>query len=181
MYVTNTALDTNSYNIITVCKTVLGEIWKLCWSACCFGKLWKTLKSIPSLVWAVTLTAICSARLRRRRRCYSTCCVPRPVLCMILRDEAKKSAQKSSEEAAIDVKFTVNLHFSSINCSGDNLYFIDPFQRYLLERQKKANQRSFRKRVGGRVVLEPEISGKFSDFTQISFANSDTTSSYRSQ
>ena len=61
---------------------------------------------------------------------------------MILRDEAKKSAQKSSEEAAIDVKFTVNLHLSSINCSGDNLYFIDPFQRYLLERQKKANQRN---------------------------------------
>jgi hypothetical protein len=75
---------------------------------------------------------------------------------MILRDEAKKSAQKSSEEAAIDVKFTVNLHFSSINCSGDNLCFIDPF-----ERQKMANQRSFRKRVAGRVVLELEISGKF--------------------
>ena len=52
-------------------------------------------------------------------------------MCMILRDEAKKSAQKSSEEAAIDVKLTVNLHFSSINCSGDNLCFIDPFQRYL--------------------------------------------------
>jgi hypothetical protein len=28
---------------------------------------------------------------------------------MILRDEAEKSAQKSSEEAALDVKLTVNL------------------------------------------------------------------------
>ena len=108
-----------------------------CWSINL--ELWKTLKSIPSLVWAVTLTAICSARLRRKRRCYSTCCVPRPVLCMILRDEAKKSAQKSSEEAAIDVKLTVNLHFSSINCSGDNLCFIDPFQRYLKGKKWQIN------------------------------------------
>jgi len=88
---------------------------------------------------------------------------------MILRDEAKKSAQKSSEEAAIDVKFTVNLHFSSINCSGDNLYFIDPFQRYLLERQKKANQRSFRKRVGGRVVLGTRNFGKVLRFHRKQF------------
>ena len=37
-----------------------------------------------------------------------------------------------------------------------------------------ANQRSFlRKRVAGRVVLELEISGKFSDFPENSFANSD--------
>ena len=58
---------------------------------------------------------------------------------MILRDEAKKSAQKSSEEAAIDVKLTVNLHFSSINCSGDNLCFIDPFQRYLKGKKWQIN------------------------------------------
>jgi len=58
---------------------------------------------------------------------------------MILRDEAKKSAQKSSEEAAIDVKLTVNLHFSSINCSGDNLCFIDPFQRYLESKKRQIN------------------------------------------
>jgi len=43
----------------------------------------------------------------------------------------------------------------------------------VLERQKMANQRSFRKRVAGRVVLELEISGKFSDFPENSFANSD--------
>ena len=91
---------------------------------------------------------------------------------MILRDEAKNSAQKSSEEAATDVKLTVNLHFCPINCSGDNLCFIDPFQRYL-KRQKKANQRSIRKRVDRRVDLRLEISGKFSEIAEINFANSD--------
>lgn len=73
---------------------------------------------------------------------------------MILRDEAKKSAQKSSEEAAIDVKLTVNLHFFSINCSGDNLCFIDPFQRYL-----KGKKWQIINGVFENVLLDPPYQG----------------------
>ena len=40
------------------------------------------------------------------------------------------------------------------------------------ERQNPA--RSFRKRVGWRVVFQLEISGKFSEIAEINFANSDT-------
>jgi len=47
-------------------------------------------------------------------------------------------------------------------------------RRFFRARRRKVVG-SFRKRVAGRVVLELEISGKFSDFTQNSFANSDTS------
>ena len=79
---------------------------------------------------------------------------------MILRDEAKKSAQKSSEEAAIDVKLTVNLYFSSINCSGDNLCFIDPFQRYLKGKRWQING-VFENVLVGVLFWELEISALF--------------------
>ena len=48
-------------------------------------------------------------------------------------------------------------------------------RRFFRARRRKVVG-SFRKRVGRRVVFQLEISGKFCDFTQINFANSDTYS-----